>query len=118
MAEHRGESALAEIGARGVPEFDGVHDVWPRGERLAAVRAAAKETRSGSRSRARCARWEGDSTVPVRLTALPRWRGLQARLADAAPRFGLWATAFVVASGRRAQRRLLRARERAGKEAG
>ncbi|GAB3687392.1 SDR family oxidoreductase [Nocardiopsis oceani] len=55
---------------------------------------------------------------PRPVTALPRWRGLQARLADAAPRFGLWATAFVVASGRRAQRRLLRARERAGKETG
>ena len=29
------------IGARPVPEFDGVHDVWPRGERLRAVRDAA-----------------------------------------------------------------------------
>jgi hypothetical protein len=32
---------LAAIGARPVDEFTGVHDVWPRGERLAAVRAAA-----------------------------------------------------------------------------
>jgi hypothetical protein len=32
---------LAAIGARPIPEFDGVHDVWPRGERLAAVRDAA-----------------------------------------------------------------------------
>jgi len=32
---------LAAIGARAIPEFDGVHDVWPRGERLAAVREAA-----------------------------------------------------------------------------
>ena len=29
------------IGARHVPEFDGVHDVWPRGDRLEAVRSAA-----------------------------------------------------------------------------
>lgn len=33
--------ALAGIGARAIPEFDGVHDVWPRGERLRAVREAA-----------------------------------------------------------------------------
>jgi hypothetical protein len=32
---------LAAIGARTIPELDGVHDVWPRGERLRAVRAAA-----------------------------------------------------------------------------
>lgn len=32
---------LADIGARPIPEFDGVHDVWPRGARLSAVRAAA-----------------------------------------------------------------------------
>lgn len=32
---------LAAIGARAISEFDGVHDVWPRGERLAAVREAA-----------------------------------------------------------------------------
>jgi hypothetical protein len=34
-------SKLTAIGARPIPEFDGVHDVWPRGERLAAVRQAA-----------------------------------------------------------------------------
>lgn len=34
--------ALADIGARSVPEFEGVHAVWPRGERLAAVRTAAR----------------------------------------------------------------------------
>ena len=34
-------TALAGIGARTIPEFDGVHDVWPRGERLQAVRSAA-----------------------------------------------------------------------------
>jgi hypothetical protein len=33
---------LAAIGARRIPEFDGVRDVWPRGERLAAVRAAGE----------------------------------------------------------------------------
>ncbi|HWJ67866.1 MAG TPA: hypothetical protein VNT31_14420 [Nocardioides sp.] len=32
---------LAQIGARPIPEFDGVHDVWPRGDRLRAVRDAA-----------------------------------------------------------------------------
>jgi hypothetical protein len=35
-------TALDAIGARAIPEFDGVHDVWPRGERLKAVRAAAE----------------------------------------------------------------------------
>ena len=32
---------LADIGARTIPEFEGVHDVWPRGDRLQAVRSAA-----------------------------------------------------------------------------
>jgi hypothetical protein len=32
---------LTAIGARPISEFDGVHDVWPRGKRLDAVRAAA-----------------------------------------------------------------------------
>jgi len=36
-------STLEEIGARAIPEFDGVHDVWPRGKRLAAVREAAEK---------------------------------------------------------------------------
>ena len=39
----RTATALTSIGARPIPEFDGVHDVWPRGERLAAVRTAATE---------------------------------------------------------------------------
>ena len=34
---------LEEIGARTIGEFDGVHDIWPRGKRLAAIRAAATE---------------------------------------------------------------------------
>ncbi|KAA0919277.1 hypothetical protein [Dietzia sp. ANT_WB102] len=34
---------LEQIGARSIPEFDGVHDIWPRGDRLEAVRAAATE---------------------------------------------------------------------------
>src|SRR3954468_4164982 len=34
-------TSLEPTGARSVPEFDGVHDVWPRGERLRAVRDAA-----------------------------------------------------------------------------
>lgn len=33
--------SLTAIGARSIPEFAGVHDVWPRGERLARVRQAA-----------------------------------------------------------------------------
>ncbi|GAA4419064.1 hypothetical protein ACFQV2_37435 [Actinokineospora soli] len=37
---------LTAIGARPIPEFDGVHDVWPRGKRLAAVRAAAEAYKS------------------------------------------------------------------------
>lgn len=32
---------LSSVGARPIGEFDGVHDVWPRGERLRAVREAA-----------------------------------------------------------------------------
>ncbi len=36
-------TTLEAIGARAVPEFDGVHDVWPRGERLKAVRRSAQE---------------------------------------------------------------------------
>lgn len=34
---------LASLGARSIPEFEGVHDIWPRGKRLAAVREAAQE---------------------------------------------------------------------------
>lgn len=34
---------LTSIGARTIPEFDGVHEVWPRGDRLEAVRSAATE---------------------------------------------------------------------------
>ncbi|MFD6897638.1 hypothetical protein ACFWB0_24270 [Rhodococcus sp. NPDC060086] len=38
----RSDAKLSEIGARPIPEFDGVHEVWPRGERLTAVRRAAE----------------------------------------------------------------------------
>ncbi len=34
------QSGLAQIGARPIPEFDGVREIWPRGERLDAIRAA------------------------------------------------------------------------------
>jgi hypothetical protein len=34
-------NAVEAIGARPIPEFEGVHDVWPRGRRLEAVREAA-----------------------------------------------------------------------------
>jgi short-subunit dehydrogenase len=44
---------------------------------------------------------------PRLVTTIPRWRGLQARLADAVPAFGLRAVPLVVAQGRRAQRKLL-----------
>lgn len=37
------QDLLAQIGARPIPEFDGVHHVWPRGDRLDAVRSAAAE---------------------------------------------------------------------------
>ena len=36
------DQMLEQIGARTIPEFDGVHDIWPRGDRLKAVRAAAE----------------------------------------------------------------------------
>ncbi len=39
----KSEEVLRQIGARPIPEFDGVHDVWPRGDRLDAVRNAAAE---------------------------------------------------------------------------
>lgn len=48
---------------------------------------------------------------PRPVTAIPRWRGALARLADTFPRFGLRAIPFMVAQGRRTQRKLL-ARER------
>lgn len=41
MTTQQTSTDLASIGARSIPEFEGVHDVWPRGERLAAVREAA-----------------------------------------------------------------------------
>lgn len=31
---------------RPIPEFDGVHDIWPRGERLAAIGEAATRFRT------------------------------------------------------------------------
>lgn len=40
-AQPENGTGLAAIGARSIPEFHGVHDVWPRGERLRAVREAA-----------------------------------------------------------------------------
>lgn len=49
---------------------------------------------------------------PRLVTALPRWRGLGARLVDATPRLGLAATPMLIAHGRRKQRKLLRATER------
>ncbi|HEY0903036.1 MAG TPA: SDR family oxidoreductase [Marmoricola sp.] len=44
---------------------------------------------------------------PRLVTAVPAWRGLQVRLADALPRLGLLAVPLVIAQGRRTQRRLL-----------
>ncbi|WP_062980156.1 hypothetical protein [Nocardia flavorosea] len=39
--ENRGTDRMRQI-----PEFDGVHDIWPRGERLAAIREAATRYRA------------------------------------------------------------------------
>ncbi|MGI5133552.1 SDR family oxidoreductase [Streptomyces sp. CA-106110] len=44
---------------------------------------------------------------PRPVTVVPGWRGLQARLADALPSFGLHAVPLAVAQGRRVQRRML-----------
>lgn len=48
---------------------------------------------------------------PRTVTSLPRWRGLQARFADAFPAIGLRSVPLVAALGRRAQRRMLRSRD-------
>lgn len=48
---------------------------------------------------------------PRPVTILPRWRGWQSRLADALPRFGLWALPMAVAMGRSTQRRMLRSQK-------
>lgn len=47
---------------------------------------------------------------PRPVTALPRWRGLQARFADVLPAVGLRAVPLAEALGRRTQRRMLRSR--------
>jgi hypothetical protein len=52
----RTDPDLAAIGARSIPEFDGVHDVWPRGERLAAVRRAAAAYKTRFKAQGRPAR--------------------------------------------------------------
>ena len=41
VTQHAPTQVLDDIGARSIPEFDGVHDVWPRGDRLRAVRESA-----------------------------------------------------------------------------
>ena len=43
---------------------------------------------------------------PRLVTAVPSWRGLQVRIADAFPRLGLFAVPYVASQGRRRQRRL------------
>lgn len=48
--------------------------------------------------------------APRLVTAVPAWRGLQARLADTFPALGLRALPLVIAQGRRTQRKLLAAR--------
>src|SRR5947209_4505100 len=35
-------NGLEQIAGRTVPEFDGLFDIWPRGDRLAQIRAAAE----------------------------------------------------------------------------
>lgn len=44
---------------------------------------------------------------PRLVTAVPTWRGLVARVADAIPQFGLRAVPLILAQGRRTQRKLL-----------
>ena len=44
---------------------------------------------------------------PKPVTAIPRWRGALARVADTFPRFGLRAIPFMVAQGHRTQRKLM-----------
>lgn len=44
---------------------------------------------------------------PRLVTAVPRWRGLAARLGDSAPQLGLAALPLLAAKGRRTQRKLL-----------
>lgn len=41
---------LGALRARPIPEFEGVHDVWPRGQRLEQIRAAAAQFRERFRS--------------------------------------------------------------------
>lgn len=48
---------------------------------------------------------------PRPVTTLPRWRGLQVRVADVFPRLGLLALPLAVSLGRSVQRRMLRARK-------
>jgi hypothetical protein len=45
---------------------------------------------------------------PRPVTTVPRWRGAQARLADAVPKLALAVAPLVVGKGRRAQRRARR----------
>ena len=72
-------SALDAIGARAIPEFNGIHDIWPRGKRLAAVREAGeRHIRPGSRVRARftlCGRLMSRRrrTRLVSRSTSPRW---------------------------------------------
>lgn len=49
---------------------------------------------------------------PRLVTALPRWRGLMVRAADAFPTLGLRALPLAVAQGRRVQRKMLAAQQR------
>ncbi|WP_338483027.1 SDR family NAD(P)-dependent oxidoreductase [Streptomyces sp. SCSIO 75703] len=51
---------------------------------------------------------------PRPVTATPAWRGLQVRLADALPSFGLRALPLAVARGRRVQRKMLAKSARRG----
>ncbi|MFF2083426.1 hypothetical protein ACFVVM_06600 [Nocardia sp. NPDC058176] len=58
QAHRTDDTDLAAIGARVIPEFEGVHEVWPRGERLRAVResAAAYKERFTAQGRIRAVR--------------------------------------------------------------
>ncbi len=42
LRDQQSGQILAQIGARPIPEFDGIREIWPRGERLDAIRVATK----------------------------------------------------------------------------
>lgn len=66
---------LTDPGARAIPEFDGVPDVWPRGERLRAVREAAAAYKLGfqEQGQVRAVRSVKEKILADLCRADPRW---------------------------------------------